>query len=184
MFQGRAVKLQGGYPKIFWCQGFRSLRNWMNFMVGKFGKSEKRQFCCSIWRMGSMGLVYWYICLHLVELNNSCVVNVGTYTIHGSYGCIYMYTSSFLMHGAPRHLLASTSQRMFNETDAGIGGGSDGRSCFKPSKIRKRWEMGSMHGQLNSDQNPGCLLCIYIYIYGIILPSYIGIAINHYKDPY
>ena len=34
--------------------------------------------------------------------------------------------------------------------------------------------------QLSNEKNPGCLG----YIGDEILPSYIGIIINHYKDPY
>ena len=33
---------------------------------------------------------------------------------------------------------------------------------------------------MSNEKNPGCL----VYIGDEILPSYIGILINHYKDPY
>ena len=38
-----------------------------------------------------------------------------------------------------------------------------------------------MFVQLSNDKNPGCL--DYIYFSGIILPRYIGILLNHSKDP-
>ena len=33
---------------------------------------------------------------------------------------------------------------------------------------------------MSNEKNPGCL----VYIGDDILPSYVGITINHYKDPY
>ena len=37
---------------------------------------------------------------------------------------------------------------------------------------------------LSSDQLTLVICYIYIFIYGILLPSRMGILISHYKDPY
>ena len=53
-------------------------------------------------------------------------------------------------------------------------------SCEKHAPVS---EVPTNHvavSEVSNDKNPGCL----VFLSGVILPSYIGIIISHYKDPY
>ncbi len=58
------------------------------------------------------------------------------------------------------------------------------RRKLAESQARETWRLGWVFCFLVTKTLVICCIYICIYIYGIILPSYMGVIICHYKDPY